>query len=88
MSEMMTMYAAAKIVNGWLEADGVAKKLPPQMFYGYAKKGYISSFENEAGKICTTEQDLATWYAEYRKPKAKKESVEIVPEDDGTVGEW
>ena len=86
MSEM-TMYAAAKTVNGWLKEDGVQKKLPPQMFYGYAKKGYIESFESaETGKICTTESDLRTWYAEYRKSKSEKQ--EVVADNDGTVGEW
>ncbi len=89
MSEL-TMYAAAKKVNGWLKEDGVQKTLPPQMFYGYAGKGYIDSYESpQTGKICTTETALRTWYDEkYRAPKKSAKQEETVAEFDGTVGEW
>ena len=56
----MTPYAAAKIVNALLAEAGIDKVLPPQMFYTYAKKGYIPATD---GRIA--EADLAAWAEKY-----------------------
>lgn len=72
-------YAAAKIVNIWLDGDGINKKLPPQMIYQYVTKGYIEHLVTEAGKKVVSEQALAIWYAKYTK---KTETVEEVQETE------
>jgi hypothetical protein len=60
-------YQAAKVVNGWLAADGVEKVLPPQMFYNYTtariKKGKTPMIPVTEGKIST--EDLRGWYVKY-----------------------
>jgi hypothetical protein len=72
-------YAAAQIVNKLLEVDGVAKKLPPQMFYTYVAKGYIKASEDK--KISM--EDLQTWYVGYvAKAKAKIERAETKLQED------
>lgn len=63
-------YACAKIVNVWLQEDGLQKKLPPQMFYTYVKKDYIKSVTAADGKVVVTEEALANWYAKYTKKAA------------------
>jgi hypothetical protein len=63
-------YRCAAIVNIWLAEDGIQKKLPPQMFYTYTKKGYIKSLKDEAGKILVTGEALKTWYDKYTKKAA------------------
>jgi hypothetical protein len=80
--ELVSPYAAAKIVNGWLATDGVQKKLPPQMLYMYVSKGYIKSVEMPEGSKCkrmVSEDQLATWYAGYMK-KTSPVQVEEVEE--------
>lgn len=61
-----TPYKAAGVVNKQLAEDGFDKKLPPQMFYTYTKKGYIPSFEVN-GKRLINEIDLMVWYASYKQ---------------------
>jgi len=84
---MMTPYAAAKIVNTELKQRGVEKEIPPQMMYTYVKKGYIPSTDKKI-KLA----DLETWFAAYFAKLTKQEQApkqeEIVPDNDGTVGEW
>jgi hypothetical protein len=67
-STLHTPYSASKVVNKWLENDGVDKQLPPQMFYNYTvarvrkgKKPFIAI--NEENKIEL--QDLAEGYTKY-----------------------
>jgi hypothetical protein len=69
----VTPYAAAKIVNAALAAAGVDKQLPPQMFYNYAKKGYIPT--DAAGKISPA--DLEAWLAKY----LAKQGVVVATQD-------
>jgi hypothetical protein len=56
----LTPYAASKVVNSALSESGVDKVLPPQMFYNYVKKGYITSTD---GRIHT--DDLQVWLVTY-----------------------
>jgi hypothetical protein len=57
---LLTPYGAAKIVNALLAEAGVAKVLPPQMFYTYVKKGYIPSTDKKIAAV-----DLAAWAEKY-----------------------
>jgi hypothetical protein len=57
---IMTAYKFAKIVNAALVEAGIAKVLPPQMFYTYFKKGFIKPEQQ-------TEQGAAEWAAKYMK---------------------
>jgi len=59
-------YGAAKIVNAYLKEAGVDKILPPQMFYTYVKKGYITSVE---GKVNAA--NLNEWLVKYLTKNAK-----------------
>jgi len=84
----MTPYAAAKLVNQQLADMGVEKVLPPQMLYTYVNKGYIKSVE-VGGKKKVTHQALADWFAGYvNKTTKATTTIEIVADEDGTVGEW
>jgi len=63
-----TPYAASKMINDQLAADGFEKILPPQMFYNYTtariragKTPMIAC--DEAGKISA--EGLAAWYEKY-----------------------
>jgi len=92
MSNTMTPYAAAKLVNEQLKDMGIERVLPPQMLYTYVNKGYITATVVE-GKKRVTHEDLATWFAKYvtKTYPTKVEvtaEVEVVHEDDGTIGEW
>jgi hypothetical protein len=60
----MTPYAAAKIVNATLEAEGIEKVIPPQMMYTYAKKGYVASVLVD-NKKRITEEGLQEWLQKY-----------------------
>lgn len=67
----MTPYAAAKIINAWLQENEIIdpktdeiKILPPQMIYTYAKKGMIPS-EVIDGKIQISEVEFAKWMTKY-----------------------
>jgi hypothetical protein len=75
-------YKCATVVNALLKADGIDKKLPPQMFYTYVNKGYIVSDTNAAGKKEVKLEDLQKWYDKYSQKFKVTEEVEIV-EDDG-----
>lgn len=78
-TQLVSPYAASKIVNKWLEEDGVQKKLPPQMFYQYtsAKKAYIKVTLNEEGKRCVDEADLRDWYeTKYMRRATKVDEVD------------
>lgn len=82
----LSPYACAKIINTELAERGVEKVLPPQMFYTYVKKAYIPS-ENKKVNIV----DLQVWFEGYynKLMKIVPEKVEeVVPDSDGTVGEW
>ena len=57
----LSPYRCAKIVNALLKDMGVEKVLPPQMFYTYVKKGYITSQPD--GTV--TLEDLQTWFEKY-----------------------
>jgi hypothetical protein len=57
----VTPYAAAKVINKLLADKGIEKTLPPQMFYNYAKKGYLGTLED--GKVSL--ENLATWADKY-----------------------
>jgi len=61
-TEILTPYQVAKIVNGLLEGLGIEKVLPPQMFYTYAKKGYLNGIK-ESKRIKGT--DAAKWFEGY-----------------------
>lgn len=60
-------YKAASKINETLKLEGFDKKLPPQMFYTYTKKGYIASFKDEKGKVVIDEIELMKWYNSYKK---------------------
>lgn len=91
----LTPYGCAKIVNDQLKLDGIKdaageqKKLPPQMFYTYIKKGYIPSQDKKVAIV-----DLQKWYQAYVEKQRNKVSAEskteevVVADNDGTVGEW
>jgi hypothetical protein len=88
----MTPYAASKIVNATLKTEGLDKKVPPQMIYSYVSKGYIKSVDVD-GKKRVTEETLQEWLVKYvaklsNKVETEIVETEIVPDDDGTVGEW
>lgn len=68
-SYTLTTYKAAKLVNGWLEADGHDKRIPDPMIFNYTvgrtnkgKKPFIP-FDVENKRIA--EADLRTWYVTY-----------------------
>jgi predicted site-specific integrase-resolvase len=84
-NNILSPYKAAGVVNTWLKEDGIEKKLPPQMMYGYVKKGYIVGTQTEDGKVCVMTEDLKAWYDKYTK---KTTSTSEVVSEDGTVGEW
>jgi hypothetical protein len=69
-------YECSSVVNGWLEELGVEKKVAPQMFYNYVKKGYIVSDVIE-GKSYVNGTELQTWFTKYynKNVLGKKESV-------------
>lgn len=69
MNESITPYAFCKFVN-----EALGTNLPPQMFYTYAKKGYIASEKNEAGKIVLTPEGMKKWFEE-RQNKSVKTTV-------------
>jgi hypothetical protein len=75
-------YACAAVVNIWLAEDGFQKKLPPQMFYTYTKKGYIKSGLDGKGRVQVSEQQLAEWYAKYTKKAAVPVIETATPEED------
>lgn len=84
----LSPYACAKLVNETLAARGVEKVLPPQMFYTYVKKAYIPSKDKKVNIV-----DLQVWFEAYYKKLTKQVEVaevaeEVVPDSDGTVGEW
>jgi hypothetical protein len=55
-SAPITAYAFARIANAELKAHGMEREpLPPQMFYTYAKKGFIT----------LTEQGAVEWAYKY-----------------------
>lgn len=77
--ELVSPYGAAKVINGWLEMDGINKKLPPQMVYSYVSKGYIKSVEMPEGAKCRrmiTGDQLKEWYDRY-VGKTVEEVVEV-----------
>jgi hypothetical protein len=56
----MTAYQFAKTVNALLNAAGVEKVLPPQMFYTYYKKDFIKADQrNQEGAIEWTKKYIA-----------------------------
>jgi len=76
-SELVSVYQAARVVNGWLKdrgaktPEGAAKVLPPQMFYNYTtariNKGNKPAIEVETvdGKHFIRRTTLATWFEGY-----------------------
>ncbi len=70
MSEQLTGYMCAKIVNARLRKEGVDKHLPEQMLYSYIKKGYIESTLNSEHKRVVSREALDKWFVKYLK-KAK-----------------
>jgi hypothetical protein len=56
----MTAYQFAKAVNAALVEAGIAKVLPPQMFYTYYKKDFIKVEDRNA-------EGAAKWVAKYIK---------------------
>lgn len=64
--ELYSPYGLHKVVNGILaevakENHEIAKVLPPQMFYNYAKKQFIKN--DEAKKI--TKEECIRWTTKY-----------------------
>lgn len=57
---LLTPYECAKVVNGMLQAAGVDKVLPPQMFYTYVKKGMIPATDKRVRPA-----DLQKWAEGY-----------------------
>jgi hypothetical protein len=57
-----TPYKVAKVVNKVLEDLGVDKVLPPQMFYTYAKKGYLTGVKE--AKVITRDEAIG-WTEKY-----------------------
>jgi len=81
MSELVTPYAAAKIVNEILTEVGI-KNIPPQMVYNYVGKGYIASTEI-AGKKKVSIEDLQVWIEKYLAKKGIViEKTEEVSEEE------
>jgi hypothetical protein len=60
--ELITPYAAMRLVNRALAELGVDKELPGPMLYTYVKKGYIGG--TKGAKRCTR-QAVATWFEKY-----------------------
>jgi hypothetical protein len=69
-TELMTPYAAAKVVNKWIKDDGITRQLPPQMFYTYTRKNMIANVEVD-GKRWVSEDDLRSWYNKYSAKNLK-----------------
>jgi hypothetical protein len=82
MSGTVTPYGAAKIVNAQLAELNINKKLPPQMMYTYASKGYIPSTKID-NKIQIDKDELAKWFVEYVQRNHKIENNNI--EDDNNI---
>lgn len=78
----MTPYAAAKIVNATLKSEGLSKKIPPQMMYNYASKGYVET-KIVDGKKRITEAGLQKWLVSY----IAKLSGASVEETDSNIDE-
>jgi hypothetical protein len=79
-------YGAAKIVNKWLSDKGVAKELPPQMFYTYTKpnkKGKTYIPVNKERKI--TIEDLRAWFDGYYNKNFGQPQVPEVEAQDENV---
>lgn len=79
----MTPYKASQIANLALEASGVQKKLPPQMFYNYTnarikqgKKALIAV--DSEGRI--TESGLSEWLEKYIAKQLGKEVTSVEEE--------
>jgi hypothetical protein len=82
-NDYVTPYQCATIVNEWLKVHNILdpstesgfKETPPQMYYNYTKKGYITVTEIE-GKRYVNIDDLRKWYVGYvtktRAPKITK----------------
>ena len=63
-----TPYAACKVVNAFLAEAGVAKVLPPQMFYTYVGKGFIPAGTDKRIKS----DDLLEWMLAYTAKQVAK----------------
>lgn len=73
----LSPYQAAGVVNVWLKDLGLDKKLPPQMFYTYANKGYIESVKVE-NKIKIERDSLRAWFDNKYVPKNHPDKVEAL----------
>jgi len=78
----MTPYAAAKTVNAALDGAGLDKKIPPQMMYNYAAKGYVETVLVD-GKKRITSEGLQTWLVGY----INKLVGQTVEETDSNIDE-
>lgn len=68
----ITTYKALKMVNVWLEKEGVNKVLPDPMIFNYVKKGFIPSSVTKEGKRIN-EDDLKAWFTKYFKKNFNKD---------------
>lgn len=64
-------YQCAKVVNNQLHTLGIEKKLPPQMFYTYTSKGFITSHRDENNKVRVTHENLVQWFTKYLEKNHK-----------------
>jgi hypothetical protein len=94
----VSVYAAARRVNGWLKergakkADGTPKELPPQMFYNYTtariRKGQnpaMAVVTSEDGKHYIEDAVLGEWFeAYYAKNVAAKNTGTATTVDESS----
>lgn len=60
----LTPYAAAKVTNIVLKAEGLENKVTPQMLYTYAKKGTIATVDG-ATKVTFDGNAFKAWLDKY-----------------------
>ena len=64
--EDITPYAAAKVTNIALKANGLDKEIKPQMMYTYAKKNVITVVEHEGDEKVYFDGDaFKAWLDKY-----------------------
>jgi hypothetical protein len=61
----LTPYAAAKVTNIVLKAEGLDKQIKPQMLYTYAKNNVISTTSDDKGKIFFVGDSFKEWLDKY-----------------------
>jgi hypothetical protein len=70
-SEHLSPYGAAKIVNLTLAEMGVDKKVPPQMMYNYVRQNILPTYELD-GKKYLRVTEFRIWLEKYTSKMVTK----------------